>query len=689
MKRIYTLLAATIFFFALPQGSHALSYNLRVKLVDELGTPLVESSMPAVTVSDCSDPAILGTRFIGNGIYELAITTGSSDTNCNLQVTSTKYLYSAPLATGALEAGVMNDKTTTPLALTYRTKVVLEDEFGSAVTDATVHYGGFSPAVVSGNSYYFTVSGTSPLIAERGGYVREDGSGSNTALSAVPGGSSAAQTIVHFTGTTPCNTAPTTGGSAFSCAAMRRTLSVTVKDSTGAARAGATVRVFKDRARAEYADNLLLSGTTSAVIETDGSGMARFALTSGTYYYRVELLGFNDGNGSFTVSNESQKALTITLGTSGGGVVSPQRSTVLQSQTSAVADGTATVTLTITAVDGTNTAFGRDLSVTVTSSRPESDTIAPATATTDTSGRVIVTLTSTKAGVSVYTVTIQGTTLSTFPKVTWTVSPEALASTVPSSSAGSVATTPTPVSADGTTKINVTVTVKNNAEVALSGKTVTLTSSRGTSDVITPAQAVTNASGVATFAVSSAQAGTALLTAASDGVALRDPVAVTFSALPSVEAGTLIKLPDDNDPATTSDSAVYYYGANGKRFVFPNDKTYFTWYVDFSTVQTVSAATLAAIPIGGNVTYRPGVKMVKITTDPKVYAVAKGGVLQWVQTEALATALYGPEWSSKVDDVPDTFFTNYTVGAPITDAFGYSPATEIAGSPDIGTDKGL
>src|SRR3989344_5022914 len=53
--------------------------------------------------------------------------------------------------------------------------------------------------------------------------------------------------------------------------------------------------------------------------------------------------------------------------------------------------------------------------------------------------------------------------------------------------------------------------------------------------------------------------------------------------------------------------AVYFYGGNGKRFVFPNEKTYKTWFADFGSVKTVTDSELAAITIGGNATYRPGV----------------------------------------------------------------------------------
>lgn len=93
-------------------------------------------------------------------------------------------------------------------------------------------------------------------------------------------------------------------------------------------------------------------------------------------------------------------------------------------------------------------------------------------------------------------------------------------------------------------------------------------------------------------------------------------------AVGAAVSGDLIKLQcatgaDVNDPCR----AVYYLGADGKRYVFPNQKTYMTWYSNFSTVKVVSSTEMSSYPIGGNATYRPGTKMIKITTDPKVYAV--------------------------------------------------------------------
>lgn len=144
--------------------------------------------------------------------------------------------------------------------------------------------------------------------------------------------------------------------------------------------------------------------------------------------------------------------------------------------------------------------------------------------------------------------------------------------------------------------------------------------------------------------------------------------------------GSLVKGPLD---------AVYYYAVNGKRYVFPTEKTYLSWYADFSGVTTVSADELAALTVGGNATYRPGVRLVKINTDPKVYAVSAHGVLRWVQTEQLAQTLYGADWNQKIDDVPETYFVNYMIGSPIANSADYSPSGETAAATDIGTDKQL
>lgn len=145
-------------------------------------------------------------------------------------------------------------------------------------------------------------------------------------------------------------------------------------------------------------------------------------------------------------------------------------------------------------------------------------------------------------------------------------------------------------------------------------------------------------------------------------------------------AGSLIK---------ASGPAVYFLSNDGKRYVFPNAATYFTWYNDFSGVATVSDAQLASYQIGGNVTYRPGVRLVKIISDPKVYAVDNQGTLRGITSEAVAAELYGSDWNTKVDDIPDAFFVNYKQGDPIEYSFDFSPSAATNAATNFDVDRGV
>lgn len=138
-----------------------------------------------------------------------------------------------------------------------------------------------------------------------------------------------------------------------------------------------------------------------------------------------------------------------------------------------------------------------------------------------------------------------------------------------------------------------------------------------------------------------------------------------ISSAKAVSTNTLIK---------ASGPAVYYLADDEKRYVFPNQKIYLTWYQDFSTVQTISDAELASYQIGGNIFYRPGTRMVKITTDPKVYAVGLEGTLYPVASEQAAIALFGSNWNTKIDDLPDAFFTGYSIQNEL-DGSKHAPGT--------------
>lgn len=146
----------------------------------------------------------------------------------------------------------------------------------------------------------------------------------------------------------------------------------------------------------------------------------------------------------------------------------------------------------------------------------------------------------------------------------------------------------------------------------------------------------------------------------------------------NIAVHSLIKLADDGNNATQADQTVYYVGADGQRHVFPSSKVYFTWYCDFSNVKIVSPDSLASIPLGHNVNYRPGLKMVKFTTSAIVYVVDTGGVLRPIANETVASQLYGPAWNKNIDDLSDTDFTSYTFGPSIDTSSQFDVAAKIA-----------
>jgi hypothetical protein len=140
-----------------------------------------------------------------------------------------------------------------------------------------------------------------------------------------------------------------------------------------------------------------------------------------------------------------------------------------------------------------------------------------------------------------------------------------------------------------------------------------------------------------------------------------------IAPLPNVKnVHQLVKLKDDGNTTTQHDSTVYYLGADGKRHAFPNPSVYGSWYCDFSQILIVSESELASYQLGKNVTYRPGLRLVKFPTNPRVYVVQGGRMLRPIQDEGTAITLFGSNWAKRVSDIEDTFYNDYLFGEVIT-----------------------
>jgi len=261
-----------------------------------------------------------------------------------------------------------------------------------------------------------------------------------------------------------------------------------------------------------------------------------------------------------------------------------------------------------------------------------------------------------------------------------------------SSERSSISADPLSVPADGASKSAITVTLRDSLGAALSGRKIILNPSRGSTDSFSPAYVYTDSSGQASFTLWSSTYGDSAVGALVSGVSLGKSVTVSFTSgeiLTSVSPGMFIKLANDNNPNTWSDTTVYFVAKNGKRYFFPNEKSYFSWYSSYANVRIVTAATMASVPLGGPVHYRPGQRLLKVISAPEVYAVSRGGILRPIVRETVAKAISGDSWSATVDDLPDAFFAHYIVGNTVLGSGQYSPTTELANSPTIDRDLGL
>lgn len=133
-----------------------------------------------------------------------------------------------------------------------------------------------------------------------------------------------------------------------------------------------------------------------------------------------------------------------------------------------------------------------------------------------------------------------------------------------------------------------------------------------------------------------------------------------------VDRGSLIKTRCGASPSVNDAcKAVYYYGEDGKRHVFPNEATYFTWYRDFDDVVEVSSGFMASLTIGKNVTLRPGSVLVKFDSASSIYAVEKDHTLRRYTKTSLIESDYGDDYEDVLVTISDSLYNNYSVGSVI------------------------
>ncbi len=605
-----------------------------------------------------SDAAVLREAATTNGVHWFVVR--STATACTLTVSPPGFLsftFPAKAFNGSIE--VVSGITT----LSHRTTVKVQDEQGFPVHDAQLSFDGLPQEAEQGGTYYFGNEDTKDarLIIQRPGYRTEDGSVQNVALQHVSGGTAFQQTVVTIApNTASCNGTILPGASA-ACAMLAPNVHV-ITLHAGQTTSTASITIYTDSTKTTIADDRSRVGDNDASLVSNASGDIFFALREGTYYYTAMALGAPAALDNFSVLPDIGATLKVDYypPTPNSTTPAANKSTITVSAPTTLYANRDLALITLTVKDSQSYRLPD-----ITSSVSVSSTlsITPSSDETNDLGEVFFLLRSTRAGSTTIVPTVGGVEIGNGPSVTF-IDPPPLQDGRVSATQSLVTISGMHSPADNSTTQTITVTVRNVGPASLAGKTVALTTSCP-GVTIQPNIGTTDSTGHATFAVKGSIEGDCLFSATADRIPLVKTVSLTFGAFsgcPVVGAGSLIKLVDDHDATTQSDTAVYYVGNDCKRHAFSNAHVYDSWYQSFDTVSTVSAAQLASISLGKNVIYKPGVRLVKFLSLNNVYAVAADGKLRWVSSEAIAQAGYGANWNKSVNDVSDAFYGDYAFG---------------------------
>jgi hypothetical protein len=180
---------------------------------------------------------------------------------------------------------------------------------------------------------------------------------------------------------------------------------------------------------------------------------------------------------------------------------------------------------------------------------------------------------------------------------------------------------------------------------------------------------------------------------------VRDGVLLGFEGCDG-DIPSLGRAPQPGDIINNTDSpeltTLFYIGNDGKRYISPRVHYLSTWLIDTrddevlmfdetacALARQVSQETIAALPIGGLITIRPGSFAVKIASDSTPLVVTTPQIARKVTGDFFVGAEYGIETLT----IEDGFFTSYSIGADLVDPTDYNPAEERTNA-DLDTELG-
>jgi hypothetical protein len=126
----------------------------------------------------------------------------------------------------------------------------------------------------------------------------------------------------------------------------------------------------------------------------------------------------------------------------------------------------------------------------------------------------------------------------------------------------------------------------------------------------------------------------------------------------------LVPHPHPGDLFRGPSSDIYYLGQDEKRHAFPDEAVLRSWYPMDSEVMLVGSYHLEKIPLGDNVTMRPG-SLVRIGGEAVVRVVDFNKRLRSFISNVLIGISYGPAWQALVRELSVAFVTDYMLGPQV------------------------
>jgi adhesin/invasin len=485
--------------------------NKTVKLNSDRGS--VDTISPATAISSASGTVTFTVKSSTNGtaVFSAKDQTGNVDISATASVNFTIHPTNSP-ASAAPSSVIADNVTTTQITVTVR------DGMNTGIPGKTVTLSssrGASVDTISPSTVITAADGTATFTVKS----RTAGSAIFTARSVTEAINLSPTTTVTFTAGEP-----TAGNSALSASptsitadgSAKSVIQVTLKDQFNNLVPSKQVSIVSTRPSQD--------SISPASATTNASGVASFTVTStstGSSTYSASVV-----SPAITVSQTATVTFTA-------GVTSAVKSEVTASLAALPSNGSAKSVITVVLKDAfENRVSGK--TVALSSSRGSQDSISPASVSSSVSGEATFTVSSLRYGTATFTATDTSNSVALNSKPTVSYS-SILANATAVSSSGNV-------TADGSSTGTVTVTIRDGGNFGVPGHSVTLSSSRGTNDTISPNPVTTNASGAAVFTVKSTLAGSATFTAENltePGVLAQNPSLQFIAGSPSTSLSTL------------------------------------------------------------------------------------------------------------------------------------------------------